>query len=119
MLKADIEMVARPPVDDEGNILRQDRLLDAAERTARIASRIASVAQPNSALSADLNRELAQLYLASDSLAAAMGPVIGVAGTLPKTMEDFYMSLGPSLHEAELSCGSIVSMIERLEKHLG
>lgn len=115
-LQSDVEMTVRPHADGEGNILRQDHLVASASRASRIAAKIASLSQPLECLSKDANRDLAQLFVMSDSFVSTMRAVIAVADRHPSTIEEFYLPLGPTVQEVERSCNAIVSMINEFEK---
>lgn len=117
-LQSDVQKVVRPSTDSGGNILRQDHLAEAARRASRVASKIARLSQPLGAVRPDTNHDLAQLCIASDSFVAAMKPVIDEVDKLPQTLEEFFMPLGPTIKEIELSGQAIVSLIQRLEKRL-
>lgn len=118
VLQSDVEKVVRPSTDSRGTILRQDHLAEAAKRASRVASKIASLSRPLGALSRDTNRDLARLFVASDSFVAAMKQVIDEADKLPQTLEKFFLPLGPTIKEVELSGEAIVSLVKRLEKRL-
>jgi hypothetical protein len=110
-LIADAHSALHPFVDGNGTLLKPQELIAQSERAVRLSKQIAEFAVASDVYKPSINTLLPKLYLALDGFASAMERVVVCAKTLPATLEDYHILLGPLHAKLELAVQQLEAML--------